>query len=223
MGWLDKFFGRGKAETSHAGNSAPALPVASNEAGDAYSPQDEFRDYIRRDYWAGFRGDDEIVDNAKDIMSDEMDLAELDRIAPALLAEVKAAHAEEQKSWPDKTDCDRLDEAFAALEASGIVARQNFTCCGTCGATEIWDEMAEVRDRGGAVRGYAFYHMQDTESAVEGGGLYLGYGATEEGEEPALTIARNIVTGLEAHGLQTHWDGTWGQRIGVSLDWKKRR
>lgn len=56
-----------------------------------------------------------------------------------------------------------------------------------------------------------------------GGGLYLNYGACDEGEEAALEVAKDIVTQLEAHGLRTEWDGNWGQRIAVSLDWKRRQ
>ena len=134
-----------------------------------------------------------------------------------------AAHAKAEASWPQFTHCDRLDAAFAALERKGIVARQNFSCCGTCGSTEIWDEMDGARDAGMPVRGYAFYHMQDTERAVDGDGLYLNYGAVEDGEAAALAIGRAIVEGIEAHGLRTDWNGKWSQRIGVSLDWKRRR
>ncbi|MBL7373657.1 hypothetical protein INQ23_30515, partial [Escherichia coli] len=61
------------------------------------------------------------------------------------------------------------------------------------------------------------------ESAVDGGGLYLNYGACDEGEDAALAVARDIVAELEAHGLETRWDGSWDQRIGVALDWKRRR
>ena len=237
MGWLDKFFGRNKASISDAADTQPAAspvtpftptPTASNDDPDDYGPLENVGDYIRRDYWGGFYSDEEILENARDVMLDEMeessmDEREMDTLLLAALTEVKAAHAQEQKNWPDKTDCDRLDEAFTALEASGIVARQNFTCCGSCGSAEIWGEIETVQNEGGNVRGYAFYHAQDTESAVDGYGLYLGYGATEEGEAAALKIAHNIVAGLESHGLQTHWDGTWNQRIGVTLDWKKRR
>ena len=234
MSWLDKFFGRNKTRISDTSHTQPALspstptPAAFHNDPDDYGPLESVSDYIRRDYWSGFYSDEEILENARDVMLDEMEEAsmderEMDTLLLASLTEVKATHAEMQKSWPAKTDCDRLDEAFAALEASGIVARQNFTCCGSCGSAEIGGEMETVRDEGGDVRGYAFYHAQDTESAVDGYGLYLGYGATEEDEVAALKIARNIVAELETHGLQTHWDGTWNQRIGVTLDWKKRR
>lgn len=129
----------------------------------------------------------------------------------------------EQASWPTPTDCDRLDAAFAALEQGGIVCRQHFSCCGTCGAAEIWDEIDTARGAGLDVRGYAFYHVQDTEAAVEGYGLYLNYGAVEDDEAPALAIAHEIVTTLEQHGLRVHWDGQWSRRISISLDWKRRR
>lgn len=74
-----------------------------------------------------------------------------------------------------------------------------------------------------AVRGYAFYHMQDTESAVEGNGLYLNYGAVENGEVTAVGIAQEIAAARKQQGLKVDWDGTWAKRIGVSMDWKRRR
>jgi hypothetical protein len=150
-------------------------------------------------------------------------LSRLRRLAPRLLREALAEQAEFQRSWPSRTDCDRLDAAFAALEADGVIARQNFSCCGTCGSGEIWDEIEEAQKEGRPARGYAFFHMQDTESAVEGYGLCLNYGACEEGEAAAVAVGRDIVAALTAQGLQTDWDGSHAKRIGVSLDWKKRR
>jgi len=127
-----------------------------------------------------------------------------------------------EASWIDRTDCDRLDQAFEELETGGIVCRQDFTCCGTCGAAEIGAELDEVEERGVKVRGYAFYHQQDTEGAVEGFGLYLSYGAEDEGQAAALVIAREIVAVLQSHGLQPKWNGTWSQRIHVPLVWRRR-
>lgn len=79
-----------------------------------------------------------------------------------------------------------------------------------------------MKQAGGPARGYAFYHTQDTEAAADGSGLYLNYGACEEGEAPALEVASAIVAELERHGLATRWNGSWDQRIGVTLDWKRR-
>lgn len=127
-----------------------------------------------------------------------------------------------ETSWSGATDCDRLDKAFADLEERGIVCRQDFTCCGNCGVAEIGAELNEAERRGVHVRGYAFYHQQDTERAVEGDGIYLNYGAEKEGEAAALAIAREIVTTLKHHGLDPNWSGSIGQRIHVPLVWRRR-
>ncbi len=181
------------------------------------------RDWARREIDGGYRKPEDIAEELPHMFEGELDEGELRALAPGLVQEALAAHRREQLTWPEITDCDRLDAAFATLEEAGIVSRQNFSCCGTCGSTEIWDEMAAVRDAGRPVRGYGFFHMQDTESAVEGGGLYLGYGAVEEGEAAALAVAQEIVATIERSGLRTNWDGSWNQRIGVMLDWKRRR
>jgi len=181
------------------------------------------RDSIRRDVASGFYDEDAVLTNAIASFEDEFDPDVLRREAQRLLREALAEHAEAERGWPARTDCDRLDDVFAALEAKGVISRQHFTCCGTCGSAEIWDEIEAAHNAGGATRGYAFYHMQDTESAAEGHGLYLNYGACEEGEEAALGIAREIVAEIEAEGLRVDWDGSIRKRIGVSLDWKRRR
>ena len=128
-----------------------------------------------------------------------------------------------QASWPAETDCDRLDRAFAELEQQGIVARQNFSDCGTCGVAEIPDEIKAAEKSGRKVRGYVFYHMQDTESAAGGHGLYLNYGSIHSDDSASLKVAGEVVEALKRHRLKTEWNGTIEQRIGVKLDWKRRR
>jgi hypothetical protein len=158
-----------------------------------------------------------------DVYSDEQPSTVLRPAAQRFLDEALAKHATVQRSWPAATDCDRLDSAFADLEQRGIVARQNFSDCGTCGVAEIADEIDAARKGGSKVRGYVFYHEQDTESAAEGHGLYLNYGSVDEGENAALKIADEVVKALKDRGLQPSWDGTWRTRIRVALDWKRRR
>jgi len=182
----------------------------------------ELRSYIARDLRGGFVARDELVPSAVEMLSDECDAQVLRPHAQRLLQEEIEALRAEQETWPAVTDCDRLDQAFARLEGAGIVCRQNFTCCGTCGSAEIWDEIEEARESGLDVRGYAFFHMQDTESAVEGHGLYLNYGAVTEGEAAALAVAGEIAAEMAAAGLEVKWDGSWDRRIGVGLDWKRR-
>ncbi len=183
----------------------------------------ELRGYIQRDVAAGFRPEHEIATSAVEILADDYDADALTPHATKMTRELIAAHKLKQASWPQTTDCDRLDSAFAALERAGVVCRQDFSCCGTCGVDEIQDEMSKAAKSGTRVRGYAFYHMQDTESAVEGHGLYLNYGAVQDGEAAAVGIGQEIAASLKQQGLKLDWDGTLTKRIGVRLDWKRRR
>ena len=144
------------------------------------------------------------------------------RTCEAEIEKAFAAHLAAQASWPEVTDCDLLDRAFAALNQGGIVARHDFTCCQTCGLAEIGDEIRTAIDAGVDVSGFTFYHTQDTDSAADGHGLYLTYGHMDGSEVAGVAIGRIVVSALTEAGLETDWDGTFGQRIGVHLDWKRR-
>jgi len=209
-GFLDRLFGR----------TPPPDPAPEPAVADAIA---ELREKIRSEVYGGFEDEDTILTGMPEYFEGTLDEALVRREAPRLLREVLADHAAEAARWPAITDCDRLDAAFDALEEEGVIARQNFTCCMSCGSAEIWDEMGEAKEAGLPVAGYTFYHMQDTEAAVDGHGVYLAYGATEEGEEAALAVARRVIARLEASGLAPDWDGDIGRRIAVPLDWKRRR
>ncbi|WP_404336450.1 DUF6891 domain-containing protein [Sphingomonas sp. MMS12-HWE2-04] len=215
--FLGRFFGRRPATDAAAAPSSVPAPEAAMDA------RTQLREKLRQDVAAGFDDEDVILTNIADYFEDEIDPALVRREAPAILREVLAEHARAAASWPAVTDCDRLDAAFAALEADGIIARQNFTCCMTCGSAEIWDEVEEASNDGLQARGYTFYHFQDTDAALEGHGIFLAYGACEDGEAAALDIAGEVVAALEAHGLSPAWGGSWSERIALPLDWKRRR
>ena len=214
--FFDRLFGWARESES----TPPQHDAHLEETAD---PLEDLRDKIRRDVAGGFDDEDVILTNVADYFEEEIDPALVRREAPRILREVLAEHVRAEASWPAVTDCDRIDAAFAALEQDGIIARQNFTCCMTCGSNEIWEEVQAAKDAGLPAHGYAFYHVQDTDAAVEGSGIYLAYGACEEGEAAALGVAKDIVEALQAQGLYPDWDGRWDQRIAVPLDWKRRR
>lgn len=181
---------------------------------------EELQDYIRRQVFAGFADSDEIIESTLEVYEEEADENDLLPHIKRLTTKAFEAHEIAQKEWIGTTDCEHLDAAFEELESTGIVCRQDFSCCGNCGSAEIWEEM-EYHDP--PARGYTFYHMQDTDRAVDGGGIYLNFGATEEGEAAALAVAQEITNALSRHGLRVNWNGSWDKRIGVALDWKRRR
>ncbi|WP_435280294.1 DUF6891 domain-containing protein [Streptomyces koelreuteriae] len=126
---------------------------------------------------------------------------------------------DEQETWSEPTDPDRLERAFAALDRAGIVAREDFTCCRGCGMAEIGAEA----DGTPGVRGFVFFHHQCTRGAAQGHGLSLYYGGFDGSEETTKAVGHEVVAALAAAGLSTEWDGDPGKAIDVGpLEWRKR-
>jgi hypothetical protein len=129
----------------------------------------ELEQWIEQRVRIGFDAERDILELAEDIFPE----AERITIERALGAAV--ARRRERLAGAGQTDCDRLDNAFAALDRAGVLTRQNFTCCNNCGYAEIWDPIAEAEARGQQLEGFAFYHRQDAEgvSSAEGPGLRI--------------------------------------------------
>ncbi len=178
---------------------------------------------IRPGVRAGFRAHADILESAIDCGEDEgAPRAFVLRQAHAILAAEISAVRAEQASWPARTDFDRLEAAFETLEASGIVCRHDFSCCGTCASVEIWDEMEAEREAGRVIRGAAHYNEQTTEGAVDGDGLWFSYASVAEGKEALASIGHEIQAAMEGAGLEVEWSGSTANSIHVMLDWKRR-
>ncbi|HLT09333.1 MAG TPA: hypothetical protein VK028_00830 [Micromonosporaceae bacterium] len=184
---------------------------------------DALHDFVRLQVAAGYTPADQIVDDAVEEFAERAgDLAALRSAAKAITERALANHLAEQASWEEQTDCDRLDAAFAELDANGIVARQHFSCCGLCGNQEIKDVMDQVEKSGQTVRGFTFFHVQDTAHAVAGESLYLSYGSADA-DGDAVAIGHEVVGVLERHGLKPWWNGKRAHRIALPLTWRRRR
>lgn len=177
---------------------------------------------IREQVIAGYKNDRELNTCLLGALEDQASPREIKRIAKPLIARHRLALRAEQAQWPKTTDCDRLDNAFAKLEKSGILARQNYWCCGTCGCDAIDDEMSKQSKRR-AVRGYAFFHEQDTESAAQGYGLMFNYGSLSGKKDDSLAVGNQIVKALTASGLKPKWNGRLDTRIALPMKWQRRR
>ena len=184
---------------------------------------DDLHAYIAYRIRKGFGSVHEIIEDANNYAYEKHERDDLRPEIKRLVAELLAAHHAEEETWDGPTDCDRLDEAFAALNRQGIVARQDFSCCNNCGFTEIWDEI-EKEEQDHPVEGYAFYHLQCTERAIETGQLLMAYGSVEEGEGLLASVANKVVTELRRVGLNASWGGTDGHPIVVDdIVWRRRR
>jgi hypothetical protein len=182
----------------------------------------EMHDFVTRRVAEGFDDPQRIIESAVEVAETDLEPDELWGHAERLTTELIEKHRLQQNQWAGPTDCDRLDQAFDALEEEGIVARQNFTCCQTCGHYEIGGEIAQAEAEGRQVRGYTFYHMQDTEGACASGFLCLAYGMHGNGEG-TVRVGQRIVRALEQAGLTVEWDGSAASWIGVRLQWRRRR
>ncbi|NUT48379.1 MAG: hypothetical protein HOV94_13870 [Saccharothrix sp.] len=190
-------------------NDDPGLPAGVAE---------KVENYARTLVNAGLTSLDDTVLSVIDYVADEHPLTPV--AARAVVERVWRERSAEQEGWPASTEVDRLFGVFDALDRDGIVARADFTCCQTCGHAEIGDEAGE------GARGYVFFHRQDTESAVEGGGVWLAYGAFGEHADHAAAdeaVAREVVAALAASGLPVEWNGSARTRIKVGpMAWLKR-
>lgn len=189
------------------------------------SHSEDFRDRARRRIRellaGGFDGPDQIREQVAEELEDDSALGS-DQIGVLIdeeLSAATAARAEAQRSWPDLTDCDRLDAAFEELDAAGILARHNWTCCSNCGRAEIPDEFERLGGEweGAPLVGYTFYHMQDVDAAVDGFGIHLNYGSTVPAADEETYLRESVRIGervrevLERHGLRVDWDGSYAK------------
>lgn len=78
-----------------------------------------------------------------------------------------------------------LSKAFAALRKAGYFARQNFTCCQTCGWAAVPEEKGEKA---------VFYHNQDNQCRLKGESFYLTW-AGDQVEICRILNENGVVTG----------------------------
>jgi hypothetical protein len=166
----------------------------------------------------GYDSYDDIISSVRDCAEDR--LPQSFEAAKIVESEIRALK-EDQLTWPVSTDFDRLQDAIFALERKGIVTRQHFTCCQTCGHAEIGDEIAKYEAAGRQAHGYAFFHQQATESAVEGGDINFAYGIVGD-RHSAAEIAQQVADQIRAAGLRVDWNGKDTTCVMVGLDWKRR-
>lgn len=173
-------------------------------------------DCIRGWVWSGFYSADDALDMLDDVIEEECDRALLERFVHTEFARKREA----ESGWPAQTDCDRLDAVFAQLDAHGICALANAGYDMSDGIADASEIMAEAPGR---YRGYCFYHGQDVERAVDGGGLTMAFGALVDQPARQQAVGREVAEALTAAGFKPEWDGSAGARISLpAFDWKRR-
>jgi hypothetical protein len=209
------------------GGEATAEPVhpLDDDAGmddEVDDATDTMRATVRAWIWYGYdapgdihRGIDEHA-----AAGDGFDVDWIKAFAAALVARKRAAEA----TWPEETDCDRLDRAFDALNEQGICALQ---CAGDTldDGFEAVDDVIDGEDvPEGRYRGFCFFHSQDLDHALYGEGLLLAFGHVDsEDAADYVAVGRQVCEVLQQHGLRTRWNGSDRSRIELpAMRWQRR-
>ena len=172
---------------------------------------------IKTAVWGGFDSEEDVYQMIEDVLdedSDEMMLRAA--VVPEFRRKRKA-----EASWPTTTDCDRLDDAFAELNKTGVIALHNTGMTMSDGLDDVGEELNE-RGRSG-IKGYCFYHGQDLERVVNGDGLWLAFGDLDDVAEQKKAVGEQVKACLERHGFEVEWNGDPETRLCIpKIDWKRR-
>jgi hypothetical protein len=178
---------------------------------------ERLRAFARVQVRSGFLDDDAVRDEVREAAREDLSRGE---DAEAMAAEVTDAEItallSEQATWPETTDVDRLEEAFAELEAQGVVVLR--ACNDHWDATAALTRLDEAGER---VPGVLFFTHTDVWHAVDHGMLELNlwHGDTANvavGDD----LLRLVLQTLGGYGLPAVFDEG---RIETTLTWQRRR
>lgn len=118
----------------------------------------------------------------------------------------------------------RLNTAFSSMRRQGLIARQNFSCCGSCAGYELATKVTEMpAARRAKVAGCAFYTRQtwgNFEGSRNPQGITINYGqlgtqAHGQVGLPTEAVGQVVAKCLEEAGLTVEWDGDPNRTIYV--------
>lgn len=177
-------------------------------------------DAVRHYVWSGMYGADEIVEIIDEsFFEGRIDhgwlRTEIDKVFRQKLAE--------EETWPEVTDCDRLDAVFESLGEQSILALQNAGYTQSDGLSDVSELYHQAGGEQSGIEGWCFYHGQDLESVMESGDLLLAFGHVSGEDELAEEIGRRIMRAFEAAGFGVEWDGSVKTRLKVvGILWQRR-
>lgn len=214
----------GPPTLSVPGPPSDALPARESLPVTLMSETDDYvLDQMRYRVWSGFYSAAGIREMLDDAIADDYGDDE-DRDEAGLRAAVDAElerKRQREAAWPATTDCDRLDQVFRALHEQGICALHNAGYTSSDGHGEVDDFVDQAPS--GRYHGFCFYHGQDVERAVDGGGLLLAFGDLQGDDEASAAVGRTVAAALRKADFSIEWNGSVKTRIDLpSIDWRRR-
>lgn len=178
------------------------------------------REYIERYVRYGFYRPAEVeLIVGEDLLGGELPRKRIRELVKAEVARQKI----EQASWPEVTDCDRLDQAFAALQAESILALHNAGMTPSEGIDEMSESYHEAGGAASEIVGYCFYHRQDMEDALKHGELLVAFGDINGNSRKGVAVGKQVRAALEAAGLRVAWSGSIKDKLTIQgFRWQRR-
>lgn len=176
----------------------------------------------------GYDAGDEIVEGLVELVeydpvTEEVVAANRDSVVEMIRGMVDdrlAEHAAAERTFPATTDCDRVEAAFARLEAAGVLAGEDVGYT----QSDLRDDMWERVDQAASARGWVAFHRQDVERVVDSGVLYVSFAGVSDDDEGFRAIGAEVAAVLAEAGLTVDWNGDPNRRIElVGVRWQKRR
>ncbi|MCX6395250.1 MAG: hypothetical protein NTV23_02045 [Propionibacteriales bacterium] len=135
-----------------------------------------------------------------------------EQTAASWIATARSEWLQEAAGWTGRTDYDRLQEAFTALEARGVVVLQ--------GCPDHWSARDELARSGSAARGIAWFTAPDVWHAVDEGMLEVNlWHPSTANTAPGDELLDAALSVFATAGLAAHFDEG---RIEVSAHWRRR-
>jgi len=179
--------------------------------------EQHLREFARASLRAGLLPDPELRREVAQAITVELPgrADDAETLAGAWLAEARKELARDQSGWPEVTDHDLLQRAFADIERAGVVVLQG--CEDHWAAKALLDERAAT---GTATRGVAWFTAPDVWHAVDEGMLEvnLWHGSTANAA-PGDALLDEVLSAFGRHGLEAHFDEG---RIEVAAHWHRR-
>ncbi|MGI9157018.1 MAG: DUF6891 domain-containing protein [Marmoricola sp.] len=172
-------------------------------------------DFVRSCVRAGLLCDAELYDEVVLAISSELPAlaGQADELAREWIAAYRRELGDDQEDWPDVTDYDRLQAAFAELERADVIVLQ--------GCEDHWAAKAVLDARADhPPRGVAWFTAPDVWHAIDEGMLEVNlWHADTANIAPGDALLEDAVAVLERHGLGAHFDEG---RIEVGAHWQRR-
>jgi hypothetical protein len=180
--------------------------------------EQHLREFARASLRAGLLADPELRLEVAQAIAVELPAraGEAQDLAGTWLAEAREELSRDQDRWPEVTDHDLLQRAFADIERGGVVVLQG--CEDHWAAKALLDERAAA---GTPPRGVAWFTAPDVWHAVDEGMLEvnLWHGSTANAA-PGDALLDEVLAAFARQGLEAHFDEG---RIEVAAHWHRRQ